>query len=344
MDTIRIGFVGFGGICRQRHAPGLAKIDGVELTAVVNRTRESSEAAAREWRIPHVCDTWQELVARDDIDAVVIGTWPYLHCPVSVAALESGKHVFCQARMAMDYAEAKRMHAAAEASGCVAVLCPVPIGLSIDRTIARLLREGTLGRVYLVRVQGLSDAFMSPEAPMTWRKDHRLSGLNALTLGMYIEVIHRWFGWTREVSAQTRIFTPKRRDAAGATVSVQIPDQILFNTRMESGPDVQYVISGVARHGTDAIEFYGEHETLLYDVARDALSRVAKDGSREPIAIRPQDAYDLDNWRVERDFIAAIREGAPYHPDFEDGLRYMQVVQSVYESAAAKKTVVFEND
>uniref|UniRef100_A0A7C4PK83 SRP54-type proteins GTP-binding domain-containing protein n=1 Tax=Anaerolinea thermolimosa TaxID=229919 RepID=A0A7C4PK83_9CHLR len=103
METLRIGFVGLGGICRQRHVPGLKKLPGIELRAVANRTRESSEKAAREFGIPVVCDSWQELVARDDIDIVFVGTWPYLHREVSVAALESGKHVFCQARMAMDY-------------------------------------------------------------------------------------------------------------------------------------------------------------------------------------------------------------------------------------------------
>ncbi|HPU98500.1 MAG TPA: Gfo/Idh/MocA family oxidoreductase, partial [Candidatus Hydrogenedentes bacterium] len=90
MNTLRIGFVGLGGICRQRHVPGLKKLPGIELRAVANRTRESSEKAAREFGIPVVCDSWQELVARDDIDIVFVGTWPYLHREVSVAALQSG--------------------------------------------------------------------------------------------------------------------------------------------------------------------------------------------------------------------------------------------------------------
>lgn len=340
MNTVRVGFVGLGGICRQRHVPGLRRIPGVEIVAVANRTRASSEAAAREFNIPIVCDSWQGLIARDDLDAVFIGTWPYMHCPLSLAALDAGKHVFCQARMAMNLAEAQTMCRAARTANRVAVLCPVPFGLSVDATIARWMSEGRLGDVRLVRAQSFSDAYADPDTPMNWRKDHRLSGLNTLTLGMFIEVVHRWFGWTRTVQAWTHTFTPERIDAAGIRLPVRIPDQILFEAEMESGLPVQYVFSGVVAGGKDAIDVYGTRGSLHYDVASDALTFADK-GECRPVEIGPEDAYDIDNWRVERDFIDAIREGKPYHPNFEDGLRYMQVIQAVFDSAALQRRVQF---
>jgi predicted dehydrogenase len=344
MKKIRIGFIGIGGIARQRHIPGLQKIEGVEFVAVANRTRESGQRAADEFNIPNVCDTWQELVARDDLDAIVIGTWPYLHCPASIAALESGKHVFCQARMAMNYAEAREMYACAKERGRVAMLCPVPFGLSVDATIARLLREGYLGDLRLVRVMSLSDAYLNPETPLNWRKDHRLSGLNALTLGMYIEVVHRWFGWTRSVSARTHIFVAERQDSEGRRVKVQIPDQFLFSTEMELGTPVQYVISGVSIEKADAIDIHGSRATLHYDVGADVLSGAKAGEQFHPIPIRPDEQYDVGNWRVEADFINAIRKGTPYHPDFEDGLRYMQVIQGLYGSAAQGRVIILDDE
>jgi len=335
MQKIRIGIVGLGGICRERHVPGLRRIEGVEIVAVSNRSRASSEAAAREFNIPVVCDAWQELVRRDDIDAVLIGTWPYMHRELSIAALRAGKHVFCQARMAMNFQEAKEMRDCAAASGRVAMLCPVPIGLSIDAAIARLLREGYLGEVRLVRVQSFSSAYADPDAPMNWRKDHRLSGLNTLTLGMYIEVMHRWFGWTRAVSAHTDIFTPERIDAAGQRTKVQVPDQILFHTEMRAGFPIQYAFSGVVFHGTDEIEVHGSKATLRYGVAADILLGARAGESFGPVPIAPQDTYDIKNWRVEQDFISAIRHRTEYHPNFDDGLRYMQVIQAVFDSATS---------
>jgi len=337
MEPIRIGFVGLGGICRSRHVPGLRRIEAVEITAVANRSRESGERAAQEFGIQSVCDTWQELVARDDVDAVFIGTWPYLHKPVTLAALDAGKHVFCQARMAMDYAEARAMYERAKGSGLVTMLCPVPIGLSVDATIARLLRENVVGEVRLVRVQGFSDAYADPAAPMNWRKDHRLSGLNMGTLGMYIEVIHRWFGWTQSVAAHTDTFVPERVDPTGGHLAVEIPDQILFHATMVSGFPVQYVVSTTVLHGFDVIEIYGTNTTLRYDVGQDRLYDLAYPDA--PVMIKPEDACDLANWRVEEDFINAIRTGSDYHPNFEDGMRYMQVVQAVYDSAEQQRTI-----
>src|SRR6266540_4317835 len=114
-DTIRIGLVGAGGIARQRHLPGFKQIDGAEVVSVVNRSRESSERVAKEFGIPGVHDTWTALVQDPRIDAVVIGTWPYLHHPVTLAALAAGKHVLTEGRMAMNAAQAREMLAAARA-------------------------------------------------------------------------------------------------------------------------------------------------------------------------------------------------------------------------------------
>ncbi len=339
MDTVRIGFIGLGGICRQRHVPGFQKIDGVELSAVVNRTRESSERAAAECGIPTVCDSWEALIARDDIDAVCIGTWPYTHKAMSVAALEAGKHVFCQARMAMNYGEARAMYHAAAARDRIAMLCPVPFGLSIDKTMAKYLARGELGDITLVRVHSLAGMFADPDAPMNWRKDHRLSGINMHTLGMYIEVIHRWFGWTKSVSARADIFTPQRKDETGALVDVEIPDQYLLNTRTEAGVTVQYTVSTVAHHGVDEIHIHGTKGTLYYDVHGDQLYSAKAGETMGTATVASGDAYDLKNWRVESDFIDAIRTGSEYHPNFEDGLRYMHVLQAAHDSAKSGATI-----
>ncbi|MFP4500833.1 MAG: Gfo/Idh/MocA family protein [Candidatus Hydrogenedentota bacterium] len=339
MSTLRVGIVGLGGICRQRHVPGFRAIEGVELAVVANRSRASSEQAAEECGIPEVADNWTDIIKRDDIDIVVIGTWPYMHHPISIAALHARKHVFCQARMAMDYNEAVEMQTAAARSGCVAGLCPVPIGMKVDAAIARLLHEKTLGGLRLVRVQGLYDTFASPDAPMNWRKDHRYSGLNALTLGMYAEVIHRWFGPTRRVQALTKTFTPTRKDAAGQMTQVQIPDQLVVNTEVTGDTQVQYLLSGAVKGGRDLIELYGAEGATTYDVADDELFHLENGRPAAPVEIRSEEVYDVVNWQVEQDFIDAVRHGVSYHPDFTDGARYMGVVQAVYDSARTGNSV-----
>ena len=126
-DPIRIGIIGAGAITLYRHIPGLKAIDGVTITSICNRSRASSERVASEHGIERIYDHWRDLVHGDDTDAVMIGTWPYLHRPITLAALEAGKHVFTQARMAMNATEAREMLAAARSHPhLVTQICPPP--------------------------------------------------------------------------------------------------------------------------------------------------------------------------------------------------------------------------
>lgn len=333
MDTIRVGFIGLGGICRQRHVPGLKRISGIEFSAVANSTRQSSEKAAAEFNIAKVYDHWQDLIEADDIDMVLVGAWPVLHRDTSVAALEAGKHVFCQARMARNAQEGREMLAAAQAAPqLVSGLCPVPFGLSYDRTVARFLKEDKLGKIRQINICSLAPLWNDPVTPINWRKDHRLSGLNMQTLGMYIEVVHRWFGNTTQVSAESFLYTPLRKDGEGAGFEVKIPDQITANTLVNEDISVHYLISGVSAVAQESIDVYGEKGALHYDAISDTLYFCTAD-TREPVVPLEEEAYDLTQWRVEEDFINAIRTGSAYSPDFEEGLRYMEVLEAVYESA-----------
>ena len=132
-ETIRVGLIGAGRNTRDRHIPGFQEIDGVELVAVANRSRESGRRVADAFNIPKVYDSWRELLEDPDIDAVCIGTWPYMHCTLAIAALDKGKHVLCEARMAANSQEA---HAMLEASltrpHLIAQIVPSPSTFKVD--------------------------------------------------------------------------------------------------------------------------------------------------------------------------------------------------------------------
>src|SRR5207249_3176808 len=101
----------------------------------------------------------QDLVEDPTLDAVVIGTWPYLHCPITLSALDLGKHVLTEARMSLNAAEAHRMLAAARrASGLVAQIVPSPYGLKGHAVVRDLLAAEYLGELREVHVYGLTDA------------------------------------------------------------------------------------------------------------------------------------------------------------------------------------------
>ena len=96
-QEIRVGLIGAGRNTRERHIPGFNKVNGLEIAAVANRSRESGRVVADQFNIPTVYDNWQELLEDESINAICIGTWPYMHRTLTVAALEAGKHVLCEA-------------------------------------------------------------------------------------------------------------------------------------------------------------------------------------------------------------------------------------------------------
>lgn len=336
---VRIGIIGAGGIVKSRHLPGLAAIPEAEVRVVCNRSRESSQAAAAEWGIPEVEADWRALVARPDLDAVLIGTWPYTHAEMSIAALDAGKHVFCQARMARDAAEARRMRAAAEAHpDRVAMLCPPPHGMKGDRLVRRLLAEGYLGELREVHATGLTAANADPEAPLHWRQNWQLQGYNTLTLGMWIEVIHRWAGPHRRVTALLRTHTPERRDPdTGEMARVRHAESVAIAAELANGALGTYSFSGVAQNApANTIQLYGTAGTLVYNLDTDEVLGARADET----GLRPLPLGDeAREWTVEADWIRAILHGGPVEPSFADGVAYMEFTEAVYRSAETGRAI-----
>ena len=131
--VVRVGIVGAGNNTQIRHIPGLREAAGVEIVSVCNRSRESSERVASQFEIPKVYDNWLELVEAKDTDAICIGTWPYMHCPVTLAALENDKHVLCEARMATNAQEAHAMLTAARRKPhLVTQIVPSPLTFKVE--------------------------------------------------------------------------------------------------------------------------------------------------------------------------------------------------------------------
>lgn len=337
-DLLRVGIIGLGGNCRTRHVPGLLACARVEIAAVCNRRRESTLAAAAEFGIPKTYDHWKDLVADPDLHAVVIGTWPYLHCPITLASLAAGKHVLVEARMAMNADEARAMLAANRSRPeLVCQIVPSPLGLRADRVVKRLIASGFLGELREIVVIATSDVLADPAAPLSWRQNGTLSGLNMLTLGIIHETLIRWVPDPVQVTAQAHAFTRGRIDpASGMLVRVGTPDSVQVLTVLESGARGLYHISGVTRFGPGSqIHLYGSEGTLKYELAPHDRLWGGQRGDKElrEIPVPPGEEY---GWHVEEEFTAAIRgQQQVEFTDFATGARYMEFTEAVATSAAS---------
>jgi predicted dehydrogenase len=339
-QKLRIGIVGAGNIVRTRHLPALKRHPEVEIVAVSNSTYESSEKFCGE-NLPHATPmrNWPELVALPDLDIIWIGTPPYMHSAVTISALEAGKHVFCQARMSMDLAEAEEMLAASKRyPELVTMLCPPPFGLRADLLVKKILAENYIGRPHHVRLQSFASNYLDPDAPPHWRQKIEISGLNTLTLGIYVEVLQRWLGDITGVFARGKIIYPVRQG-----YEVIIPDLLIVLCSFENGAEGVLEFSGInALAPGDWLEIYGSAGTLTYDFGSDVL-QAGKLGDHA-LHVVDLPAELAREWRVEEDFLAAVKSKGRIrpHPDFEDGVRYMRVVQAVADSRARNEWIAIK--
>lgn len=325
---IRIGIIGAGGIVRQRHLPGLLAIPQAQVVAVCNSRQETALQVQKDFNIPEVMTDWAEMIERPDLDAIWIGTPPYLHAPITISALEAGKHVFCQARMAMNLTEAREMLAAAQARpNLITMLCPPPHGMKHGRFFQKLLREGYAGEIHHFRLQALNAAWADPLAPAHWRQRVELNGLNALSIGIYAEVLGRWLGYPRRLHAQMKVAIPKR----GGYV-VHAPDITQIIGQWPGGIVGTLEWSGLAQFAPhEKLEIYGMDGTLIYDFTTDQIFG----GRRGDSALQelPVPADWVSEWTVEKDFINAVLTGSHPEPSFETGVEYMQFTEAAHRSA-----------
>ncbi len=345
---LRVGLVGAGANTRSRHIPGLRALPDVQIVAVCNRRPASTAAVAAEFGVPRTFANWQDLVADPDLDAVVVGTWPYLHCPITLAALAAGKHVLTEARMSMNAAEARRMLAAARAHPkLVAQIVPSPFGFRGQEVMAELVRAGFVGELRQAQVWHRGAALADPAAPLSWRQDAALSGFNALTLGILHETLLRWAPRPTRVLAQVHAFIGSRIDPeSGVRRPVGTPDSVQVLAVLENGARAVYDFSGVTPFGQGmGIALYGSEGCLVYDLGADRIRGAGR--TRAPTAAGGDGLEEIPipedkarGWRVEADFVESIRTGAPVRlTDFETGVAYMEFTEAVARSAATGQAV-----
>ena len=342
MDTIRVGVIGFGANTRLRHAPGLLACPNVTLEAVCNRSLESAQKAAQEYNIAKVYESWQEVVEDSMIDAICIGTWPYLHCPITLAALENGKHVLTEARMAMDDDEARQMYAASQQHPeLVTQIVPSPLGMRAHKVVKQYLDAAEIGELREVVVWGTNDAYAHSDTPLHWRQSGPYSGINMLALGIIHEPLVRWIADPVRVVASTQTFTPTRHNKeTGKQEPVGTPDSVQVITELPCGARGIYHMSGVIHHGPGPqIHLYGSEGTLKYVMAPDnkLYFGAASDSHMKEVNVSEELAVD---WRVEEEFINAIRgiEQIEFN-NFAKGVRYMEFTKAVEQSALTGQAV-----
>jgi predicted dehydrogenase len=244
--------------------------------------------------------------------------------------------------MAMNAEEGHRMlQASRQRADLVTQIVPSPLGLRAHRVVRELLAGGFVGELREVVVLGVNDLVADPHEPLHWRQAAEFSGLNMLALGILHETLIRWVPDPVRVLAQTETFTPSRREPdTGEMREVGTPDSVHVLTEIPGGARGLYHLSGAVHFGPGLqIHLYGTEGTLRYLLAPDDRLLAARKGDEQlrEVSIPSEKA---GGWRVEEEFIAAIRgvEQVEF-TDFATGVRYMEFTEAVARSARSGSAV-----
>jgi len=153
LDKVRIGVIGVGQIGKL-HVKGYQGIDDAEVVAAADINEQELQRVADEFNIPHRYTDFNQLLERDDIDAVDVCLHNKLHMPVTMAALEAGKHVYCEKPIAGSYADGVRMLETAKAYGRRLSIQLFTLFTKETRAAKCLIDNGRLGRIYHARSTG----------------------------------------------------------------------------------------------------------------------------------------------------------------------------------------------
>ena len=383
---IGVGIVGCGIIART-HIRALLAFPGVaRVTALASRSRESIAGAAtylheqaeehaaeaeatgdralaeqyREiGRVEPACHAeWEALVSDPMVDAVVVTTPPFLHHPVTVAALQEGKHVLCEKPLAVSLREADEMIDAARTAG--RVLSTVSQGRFAEeqRRMHALVHSGALGRVFFGKADG---QWYRPPAyyELWWRGTWAREGGGAAT-GQGIHILDQalWIFGKRPVQVIGKIGTfvhPVPR--ARAETRVPIEDTALGIVTFEDGSILEFCAAVSQQLERSQIEISGEHGAVqafpwaVYSVDAATNERLARfvdeDVPPLPEAWRPKKP-ELDPYRNPGpnalppvwsmvpqigDFLDAIQTGRTALTGEGEGRRALEVLTALYRSA-----------
>jgi len=276
MDSVGVGLLGSGfmGKCHALAWTSVRAVFGdvppVRLVALCEVEEGLARQRAAELGFETATTDWKALVANPAVDVVSITAPNAWHAPMAIAALEGGKHVWCEKPMAPRFADAGRMAAAARASGKAAILGYNYIQSPAFRYIAGLLKRGAIGRVTHFRVEMDEDYMADPEASFSWRSESA-AGYGALDdFAVHpMSLISVLFDMPGEVFCEMRKPYPDRPDGA-ARRAVENFDVASVLLRMRDGASGAIGVSRCAwgRKGRIQVQIFGSQGSIAFDQER----------------------------------------------------------------------------
>ena len=338
VDRVGVAVLGAGFIA-EYHLAGIAAAGGATVRVLVGRSPERAGPLAARFGVPEISTDWRAVLARSDIDAVVICTPDDTHEAMAVAAASAGKAILLQKPMAGSVAACRRIIAAAAHAGVDLQVSFMHRWFPEFRMAQAWLAEGVIGRVHSVRLRNATpgpdwgDWFFSPAS---------VAGGVVDQLGVHgIDLLLQLFGDISSVSARLATLVPTRTLRDGREVQVGNPDSALATYDLSGGVLAAHEMSQVETKGCDRfrLELYGEAGTMWLRSERGPLAVWAprRFGEAWHLPSLPDLPFGAQQ---HRDWLDGVAGRAPRLTTARDAVRGMQVADAIRRSDAAQGALV----
>jgi 2-hydroxy-4-carboxymuconate semialdehyde hemiacetal dehydrogenase len=316
---MRIALAGTGafGI---KHLDGLANIDGVTVTALVSRNLEQAEEVARKYSVDHATTDLDEVLARDDVDAVILCTPTQLHASQTIAAMRAGKHVQVEIPVADSWADAAEVSRVREETGLTCMVGHTRRFNPSHQWVHRRMRAGELSiqqmdvQTYFFRRTNINAAGQ----PRSWT-DHLLWHHAAHTVDLFQ---YQTGEQTQIANAVQGPIHPELGIAMDMSIQLRTPSgkictlSLSFNNDGPLGSFFRYICD----NGT----YIARYDDLVT-------------GREEPIDVSAVDVSANGIELQDREFITAINEGRQPNSSIADVLGCYRVLGELEAQLASQR-------
>jgi predicted dehydrogenase len=364
-DNVRVGVLGAGAWAEFAHLPGYKRDLRCELVAIADPIRERAAAFAAKFGIPHVFDSHEALIARDDIDLVDVCTPSATHFDLSWAALEAGKHVLCEKPVAYDYTDTLRAAGLAKHMGVKTKLGFTFRYSPAMQYMKELIDDGFVGTPFIFNGYEQNSQWLDPQTPLR-QVDHLAdqSVIQVSSLEGYgapiMDLAHLFMGDRfADVVGTMKNFVPERVvRATGTMMRMNIDDGDIFIGNFANGGfgSIQTSFVTVGNYPGLEARVYGSKGALICRlVEENGICESLKGATKDQVEFRDMDVparfyppggSNTESWRslfyanLVSSFITEIlSDGDANQGNFVDGAHVQQLINAVELSFRERRWV-----
>jgi len=339
-ETLKVAVIGVGGIARV-HMPGWEASEHTEVVAGCDVNEAMLQSWGKQHGITKLVTDPAELFSDPDIHIIDVCTPNNYHAPLSIAALEAGKHVLCEKPLAPTPAEIRSMMAARDRSGKMLMTAQHFRFRGISKALKAEIDTGVLGDIYHARSWMLRRA-AAPTRPGFIMKQHS-SGGPTIDIGVHILDLTLWFMGNPKPVAVTGVSRTELAHTEGAfsiwggaiPAEFDVEDFAAAFVRFENGATLVLEVSWLLHHDTDGEDMqmwlYGTQAGCHWPKCEVYQTNYE---TRQHYNRQLKLTRDIHEAHAQEciEFAQAIVDGAPSPVPAEQSLQVMTILDGIYRS------------